>query len=209
MKSSDHLDDKAVRMLGKLYTQLNKDGLPDLLDEGMDQVLHELEIDDSKPFSESFFHAVLTDFMIAVYEKALPLKRKLTREEALGESIALLERTYRGNFRDGYDGALQDAEDSGMGGIHEVLIKMRDAMKSLENEKHLKRLVAQYIDPADWDLKCRISEILLDRLKRFFIDEITSAPAFYWADQIVDLLLIDQETTQLLANPPSPINRSR
>jgi len=208
MKSFDHSDDKAVQLLNGLYTQLNKDGSPDLLDEGLDKALHELEIDDSKPFSESFFHAVLTDFMIAVYKTALPLKRKLTREQALGESIALLERTYRGTYKDGYDGALQDAADSPMGGIHEVLIKMRDAMKSLENEKHLRRLVAQYIVPADWDLKCRISEILLDRLKRFFIHEITSAPAFYWADQIVDLLLIDQETTQLLANPPSPFNRS-
>ncbi len=208
MTYSEHENGKAVRILNDLYAQLSAVGMTDFIDESMEMTFREFEFEDGEVFSMALFHFVLTDFMIAVYEKALPLKRKLTRKEALEESISLLETTYRGAYKNGYDGALQDASGFTLEGIRDVLMKMKDAIKFLEKKKYLKRLAAQLIDPADWRLKCRISELLLERLKGLLPPEMSSSSPHQWADQIVDLLLVDQETTWLLANPPSPFHPS-
>lgn len=148
--------------------------------------------------SRESFHRVLGDFVTHVYERGLPMPKKLSRQQALAEAIALLEAGYQGVRCYGYEGAYRDAMDPALDGTVLVLSELNEIIKTIEREKYLQWVFAEVLAPLDWLSRCRVAQTLLDQLRPFLPAEVLRFTPAQLADEIHHLITADLE------NGPEP-----
>ena len=77
--------------------------------------------------------------------------------------LNIQETGYRGPHDSGFDAAFLDATDSELSGIQYILNQIADYIKSTERQKHIGWVFTTRIENLDWDTKCMIVEILLEK----------------------------------------------
>ena len=164
--------DRAEETISELTRLLNEAHLSALIDEPVDRVAAGVRHERAEADSVAGLHEVAARFVQRLYAEALPGMRKLSASQALDEAITLLERGYAGRGANGYFEAVLDATDESHGGIEVALLKMADVVKVRRRALYVNWLVARHIDPTDWELKCSLASLLLDRCEPFLSPQL-------------------------------------
>ena len=130
-----------------------------------------------EPINEHRFIDIVTQFMVHMYKRGVPLSRTLSLAQARAEAIDLLERHYQGLHANGYAHALLDARRLGEEGTELVLADMAAAMKAIHQERYLDWVVARHIAPLNWQTKRDLVRALLERWRTFLPEDMAACPA--------------------------------
>lgn len=176
-----------------------------------EQVLDALlaELDDAKiaaeldaPIDEAMVHPGFLGGSVATYEEFLRffglfvqrINRKYdrARESAttritLDEAVSLL-RFYPGITSNGHDAAVVDAGLRARRTTDLVLLRFGEALKAIRRGERLRRLEAQYVRCIDWETRCAMVSILLERGRAWLPDEIVKCPPAQLAHDVFQLV---------------------
>lgn len=189
---------RARQLLDRLSSLLDEDRMARLIDAPIDHVVREYGFPEETPFSADLFHRTLADFLRLVYERGMRLRRRLTVSQARDEAVCLLDQAYEGTHSRGYDAAVLDAADPMQSGTRLVLTRLADGLKARERMRYLRWVATRHIDPADWQIKCAMAEILLIRCRHWLPAELRNSAPARWADFVLELLTIDLNATSQL-----------
>lgn len=141
---------------------LNNDYIRIHIDDPMDNALVNFRYDPSEAMTHPLFNRIITLFVMHVYETAFHVPGKMTSGKAFEEAVWILERGYKSDHAEGYDGAFLDAVDPERG-IDSVLATMNEVMKTREQDKYISWVFATHIDPTDWNAHVQITEKIISR----------------------------------------------
>jgi len=182
-----------MQILSRLEKLLDERHLAATIDEPIDRATKEFACAQADSKSVDGLHQVVTQFVQQLHTKALPYRHSLLASQALDETLALLERK-----TDGYIESLLDATDDSEGGIEQVVARIADLLKVERRTVYVRWVVARHIDPADWELKCAVAELVAERCRSSLPPQLLACAPEQLADLAVDLLLIDIATTRQL-----------
>ena len=189
----DTLRDSASRILERLANLLDAENLAERIDGPIDRAFHRYNFPPESEISHVLFHRQTAEFIKFLYENASLPGGLLTLSQAHDEAIALLEQTYQGTYKDGYEGALLDALDPEQPGLCLVFLRMVELIKARQRQKYTYWVASRHIDPADWRLKRTIAELLIERNRELLPPEIVQSSPGQWADHLTELLTLIQE----------------
>lgn len=189
---------RAARVVSELKRLLDETRLAAVIDEPIDRVAEALRHECAEANVVAGLHEVAARFVQRLHAEALPGKRELSAAQALDEAIALLERGYAGRAANSYFEAVLDATDESHAGIELVLARMADAVKAQRRALYVRWLIARHVDPADWELRCSLASLLLERCKLFLPPQLQACSPEQLADLAIDLLLSDLATANQL-----------
>jgi hypothetical protein len=139
--------------------------------------------------SHERFHQVLARFVAHLYGYGMPCSVRLSRSQARDEAVALLEQLYNGPHANGYFAAMLDARQGQPPGMEVVLDRMVEAIKLRARDAHLRLVFSAILDPADWELRREIANILLDRCRPWMAEHMAGCTGAQFADDIPALLM--------------------
>jgi len=149
--------------LQKVTELLENNFMRILIDDPIDDALLNFTYDSSHSMTHQQFNLVIASFIIHMYKAVdLPRKQILSFEQAFEEAVWLLERGYKTDNAQGYDGAVNDAIDPERG-IDSVLATMKETIKIIEQEKYISWVFESHIDPLDWDFHVKLTEEILSQ----------------------------------------------
>jgi len=189
---------KAEKILNKILQLLDEELLKKQLDERIDRAITTFQFDSQKQFSLQTFHKVISDFIKHLYEHSVILPKKLSPSQACSEAISTLEQYYQGSHSNGYYAAYLDASNSQINGIQIILTSLGEIIKIIERQKYIKWVFSSNIDPSDWQTKCHITEIFIERFKSSLPYFVLKCPTAQLADHYYDLILNHLTTTNLI-----------
>jgi len=184
---------RAEQVVAELSQLLNEARLAAVIDEPIGRVSEAFARERVAVASVADLHEVVAQFMQRLHAEALPGHRSLPVPQALDEAIALLEQGANGYFE-----SVLDATDESSGGIELVLARMADAMKVQGRTLYVHWLIARHVDPTDWELKCTLAALMVERCGPFLPPQLQACPHEQLADLAVDLLLSDIATANQL-----------
>jgi hypothetical protein len=119
--------------------------------------------------------------------------------------MALLEEGYRGTYSDGYYGALQDAIDPSYSGLELVLERMATTLKTRCREIYVRWVLDRHITSANWEVRCALAALLIDRCREWMPPELKSCPAEQLIGCIPDLMSIQLSMNTLAQAGPAEL----
>jgi len=173
-------DQTAAQVVGRIVELLSDEEVRREIDDPIDQAMASFRFEPKEDSPVRLFHQAIAECVQHLYARGMSLRRNLDRREALAIAIAILERGYVGEQTSGYEAACLDALDPELNGIEHVVQQMAEIIKASEREKHAAWVIATSLDPFDWQMKQRIAEFLLERLKSVFPRELASIPNQRW-----------------------------
>jgi hypothetical protein len=194
MTSSDD-QQAAGSVIDRIVELLAEQRLRQTIDDPLDAAASSFRLEEQPAITHVLFHRVLGDFVAHAYERGLPLPQKLSPPQARAEAIALLDAGYQGAHSSGYEAALLDAMDPALDGMTLVLTQLTETIKTLERQKYTRWVFTEALAPLDWRSRCRIAEVLLDRLRAFLPPELLRCTAAQLADEIPALIITDLGTS--------------
>ena len=198
MTCSDPAYRHAAQTIAQLEALLDEERIARQIDEPIDRATAEFSAADNSEYSWDEFLRVTGQFVQHLYEKALPCVRRLSLSQARAEAIALLEPAYQGTYADGYYGALLDAADPRQPGLHLVLARMAELVKTRQRQTYVRYEVARHIGQADWHTKCALAAVLIERCRQWMPPEFRRFPPEQVVDYVAELLAIDLATSSQL-----------
>ena len=205
MMSSNAARLRAHQALDKVRLLLAEDLLAEHIDEPIDRVTRRFDAMEVVPRCPKTFHRVLGEFLQAIYRHALPGGRRLSLPHAQDEAVALLEKGYRGAQSGGYYAALLDAVGPAQGGLPPILISLAELLKGHRRDCYVRYVMARHIDSADWQTKCDMVVILLQRCRRWVPPELAHCAPACLVDQIGQLLALDMAAQQGIPGLADPL----
>ena len=196
MTSYDSLGNRAAELLERLTSLLADEWLQRRIDEPIDDALAGFQRPDPAECSQAQFHRVIAEFLAHVRRQALGYSTGPPLSRALGEAMALLEEGYRGTYSDGYDGAFQDAIDPAYSGLELVLERMATMLKTRCREIYVRWVIDRHVTSADWEVRCALVALLIDRCREWMPPELKSCPAEQLEGCIPELLQVYLGTTR-------------
>ena len=191
MTSSDSTCARANRDLDRLALLLDEGMISKQVDEPIDQAFSQFGEPDVPTYSHSQLQTAITDLVQLLYAAGAPSGRKLARSQARDEAIAILEQAYGGHAADGYHHAVLDAADPEQSGLALVLARLTDLVKARRRQMYMRWVAAHHIDPANWQTKCAMAQVLLERCRHRLPGPLRNCPPEQMADHVFELLMID------------------
>jgi hypothetical protein len=184
----------AERVLTHIEAALDDARIEHLIDAPIDRTFESFELDPEHPagdapehpFSVEHFHDAAARFVRHLTREGLPLGQELTDPESEAEAFRLLER-YEGDAGVGYEAALLDALERG---VDWVLASLAETLKAEARERHTRCILDRYLDPADWELLCAVTEILASRLQDYLPPDVARLPTAQLARSWQTLLVM-------------------
>lgn len=196
--------DQATQIIQKVFQLLDEERIQKQIDEPIEQAVKQFQFHSETPPTRQEFHRILGDFVRRLYEFGLPLRQTLSASQALNEAVAILQHGYVSQSAQGYEAALLDCKYPHQNGIEFVLRQMAEAVKAGERQKYFNWIFARYIDTLDWQMKCRIAEMLLQRGKDFLPPELLHCPPAQFADHCRALFQFYLKTETLYRQIATP-----
>lgn len=187
MTSSDP-NGSAGKALDALFDLLGEKRLSTLIDEPIDLAADTFQSEIGRPLSHERFNDAILEMVHHIFENGTPLRRVLSRQEALSEAVSLLDAHYRGVHTTGYNGAFLDAVIDDVEGIEPVLSHLTETIKAVERRKYVQWVFAQEIGPLDWEDRCRIVSAYLDRYGGFLPDHLRHMDPARMEAHLLDLI---------------------
>ena len=170
----------AEQVVSRIIELLGDEEVRREIDDPIDQAAESFRFEPKEASPVRLFHQAIAEFVQHLYARGMRLRRNLGRGEALAIAIAVLEQGYVGDQTSGYEAACLDARNPELNGIEHVIRQMAEIIKASEREKHAAWVLATSLDPFHWQMKQRIAEFLLERLKSVLPPELPSTPNQRW-----------------------------
>jgi len=183
---------------------LRESRLPGAVDARVDALLTEWTDAGLPAFSHRAFHDAIAAFAQAVYAQALPVRQHLTREQAGGEAIALLEQAYQGAAGTGFCAAVVDASDPSRDGIAILLAELAGLLKARCRMRWTHAVVATRLGLLPWPIRCEVARLLLDRCAIHLppsCSRLTPAQVVDEIPAMIDLLLAPERLVRTFSFP--------
>jgi len=164
MTSSEPACREANFTIARITALLDESLLAQVIDEPIDRAVETFSSGVETPESHLQMHDVITDFVLHMHLQTAPSGRGFSRERVRDEAVALVKQGYLEAASAAYDEALRDAFDESQDGMRIVIARIAEATKRRRRQQHTRWVYARHIDPLDWESKCRIAELLLDRV---------------------------------------------
>ena len=205
MTNCDSLGDRAAELLERLTSLLADEWLQRRIDEPIDDAVAGFQRSHPAECSQAQFHRVIAGFLAHVRRQALGHCTGPPLSGALGEAMALLEEGYRGTHSDGYYGALQDAIDPSYSGLELVLERMATTLKTRCRETYVRWIIDRHVTSADWEVRCALAAVLIDRCREWMPPELKSCPAEQLVGCVPDLMSIQLSMNRLAQAGPAEL----
>jgi len=193
---------QADNALERILALLDETRVRNEIDEPIDAAAATFPFEEVQPVSHRRFHQIIGGFVQHVYRHGLQPPQKLSSAQASAEAIALLEAGYSGAQGRGYDAALLDAINPRHNGISLVLAQLAEIMKNNERRKYGLWVFAASLGPLEWSDRCRVAELLLERLQPFLTPQLQRCVAAQLADEIPALIATHLTSDALLRHMP-------
>ena len=201
MMSTD-LKERAEEIIVDICGLLDESVLQKEINEPITRAVRTFQHQEECPISHRGFHRIIGDFTRHIYESGLKTPWKMSLVGPMATAISLLEDHYQGTYATGYPAARLDAIDPDQQGIDLVLHRLAESIKTIEREQYAHWVFARNLEPVDWELRCMIAWILLDRYQAFLPIQVCQCRAAQMADQIpsiIQCLLVSDMTMHQLA----------
>ena len=197
----------AEEIVDKIVTELDEKLISARIDEPVERARKSFTPIRADNCDNRSIHMILSDFYKAAREEIY--RGKTTTCDCLTEVLALLERHYQGNLSNGYVAAMMDSRQ-GDNDMHIVLHRLADIIKTTERQKYICGVFSTFIDPNNWQLKCRIVEILQRRYKQILPPNILDCEPEQLVDEIPALINVIMNSSVTLGHnwrsgPKAPI----
>ena len=189
-------------MLERILALLDETRVQQEIDEPIDRAAAAFRREEEQPVSHRRFNRVMGSFVRHIYRQAIKTQQELSPSQASAEAIALLERGYWGARARGYDAALLDAVNPTHNGLEIVLAQLAQIMKDNERRKYTHWVFATSLGPLAWSDRCRVAELLLDRLRPFLTPQLQRCVAAQLVDEIPTLIALHLSSDALLRHMP-------
>ena len=188
MMSTD-LKERAEQIIANICGLLDESVLQQKINEPITRAVNAFQHKEEFPISHKAFHRIIGDFTRHIYESGLKTPWKMSLAGPGATAISLLEDHYQGTYATGYAAARRDAIDPDQQGIDLVLHRLAESIKTIEREQYTHWIFARYLQPVDWELRCMIAWILLDRYQEFLPFQVCQCRPAQLADQIPSIIL--------------------
>ena len=193
---------QADNTLERILALLDEARVRNEVDEPIDAAVATFSFEEVQAASHRRFHQVISGFVQHVYRHGVEPHQELSSAQASAEAIALLERGYCGAQGRGYDAALVDAASLRHDGLSLVLAQLAEIIKDDERRKYTHWVFAASLDPLAWSDRCRIAELLLDRLRPFLTPQLQRCVAVQLVDELPALITTHLSSDALLRHMP-------
>jgi len=136
------------------------------------------------------FEQILTVILISIYYPEIGELNGKIRQAAYTEVVWILEKYYRGNETDGFDGALYDAIQNQAESMQIVLARFVEIIRTIEQKKYIIGLLNSMIDPSCWNVKFTLVQEILDRYGHLYPPELLKLSPARLVNQLEELILI-------------------
>jgi len=182
---------KAQQMIKNILEITDEEYLYQNIHRPIEETFEKFEFDREIPLShEQFIHTV-SELLRQIYRYSFSPQQIMTASQARAEALAILEEGYQSyqNARDhGYDAAFSDASDTQDNGLEFVLSQLVELIITRARYRHIEWIYATRLEMIDWQTKCLMAEIMLDRWKPFLPQSILSCSPSQLADYLSDLI---------------------
>jgi len=108
------------------------------------------------------FADAAADFVSLLYQNGLSCPIYLDREQARAEAVFILDHTYRGEYADGFEGALMDVRSKGDAGLEAVLSHIFGVISSTLRDRHIKAVMTTRVQFLPWEKRQSLAAFLLE-----------------------------------------------
>jgi hypothetical protein len=129
-------DSEVAKIVYQVLDLIDEDRLAHCIDLPIDRSLAHIQLRYTTPLSHHQFLAILASVIQILYRDAAPIPRHLPPEQALAESIWLLEHYYQGSRITGYEAAWLDAREPQ--GLEIVISRTAEIIKHLHRQPILR-----------------------------------------------------------------------
>ena len=189
---------RAIEIIETVMGLLDEAFMARQFDEPIARAAGAFECAEPVRYSYAVFLQTVADCVRHLYEHGLAGHRRLSDSQARDEAVALLEQAYQGSDADGYEAATVDAADPSQAGIQAVVATLAEALKERERRAYVRWVMALHIDAADWNTRCAMAAVLLERLAECLPPDVRGCSPEQLADHVSRLLLADVATSRQL-----------
>lgn len=169
--------------LEQILTELDENHLATLYDEPIQRCCLTFLQSRPEPTDFTTFNQSLTDFIVLVFDEALPFKINLSPEQAFGKAKRVLDHHYPGG---GYERAYLDATLPHGPGHTTVLKVLAEALISEQRTHHITWTLAK--NTTNWNTRLALTHEILQQHPHLLPPELNTQPAWILVDQVPDLL---------------------
>ena len=200
--TSSRSETRAGGALERTFALLDETRVRNAIDEPIDAAATAFLFQEESPVSHRRFHQVIGDFVQHVYRQGIEPRQELSSAQASAEAIAILEEGYLGAQAHGYDAALLDAVNPKHDGIEVVLAQLAEIIKDNARRKYTHWAFVISLGSLAWSDRCRVTELLLDRLQPFLPPQLQCCVAAQLVDEIPALIATHLTCDALLRHVP-------
>lgn len=164
MSNSESACREAGITIVRITALLDESLLAQVIDQPIDDAVETFPCGVETPESHLQMHDVITDFVVHMHAQTAPLGSGFSRERVRDEAVALLEQGYSDFRSAAYDEALRDAFNESQDGMRIIIARLAEAAKRRRRQEYTRWVFARHIDPLDWETRCLIAELLLERI---------------------------------------------
>ena len=186
-------------IIDEILDALSEETLQILINDPIDRAVKTFPFRFERVDSHRAFILILGAFIQHLYKQGLRAPRNLADAEAQEEALWFLERHYRGEHVQGFEGACLDAMCGSRFGLEGLLDKIAAIQKDQERQKYISWVLTSNIDPSDWQLRMQLTEEYIHRHGRLWPVEVQAFKPFQLALSLEDLLLVHASTTPILS----------
>jgi hypothetical protein len=178
---------RASRLLDALLTELDEGKIAKEIDAPIDEALGDPNLLPRHIATYTDFLRTAATFVErvnrAVGRPGAPVADPITLDETVASLCA-----YQGPTALGHDAAVVDARRDDGAWVGLVLLRLGEAMKAARRDARWRRLEAQYTQGIDWQTRCEMVRILVERTRDSLPHELTSCPPEQLAGNLFDLV---------------------
>ena len=189
------LQKRAQKVIDDITAALEETLIKVRIDEPVDKAAKKFNYQ-LKPIDYRRIHAILSDFVNHIY--TIGLKSDWIVSDPLAETLLILDTHYQGSSSNGYAAAMIDATCQDGTGLELVTIQLVQIIKTIERQKYVNGVFTQYLDPADWYLKCDIVRQLQKRYYSVLPASLLECSPEQLVDEIPHLMSLIQNSHTIL-----------
>jgi hypothetical protein len=181
-------DQKTERIIDDLLKLLGDEFIYNHIVKPVEEVALSFHYAQDGPVTYRFFMKTIGLFVQKVYKFGIRIKQEISEDQAKSIAHMILETGYVGRNSRGFHAAYLDAIDPEIEGFDLVLSQMTEMITSIEHAKHTKWVFENRLGPLDWQTKCRIAEIIIERMATYLPSGLAQCQPAQLSDHLEDLL---------------------
>ncbi len=152
----------ARQCLGRILGRLDSSVLSQAIDEPIDRAREAFHTTIQPPLDRETFDRLIAEFVRYLRRTGCRLRRDSSQASCWSDATRLLDSLGGSRGATGYELALLDVLHDACACMEDILVLLADAIKSVERSEYRAWVYATEIDSLDWDVKCRLVEVVMD-----------------------------------------------